>query len=200
MKTLRIGVTGGIGSGKSTICRIFKLLGIPVFEADREAKRLMNENPELKSQIIEAFGKNIYLENGELNRPRLAHIIFNNAEALSTINNLVHPAVRHEFDRWTRQQNSPYVIQEAAILFESGSYKTMNYTLLVTAPVEMRIKRVMQRDGVSREEVLARIDKQWPDEQKRKLATYEIETNEKELIIPKIIHIDKQLRDYGKIW
>ncbi len=198
--SIRVGITGGIGSGKSTVCRVFRLLGAPVFEADEVAKRLTDTNPEIKSGLIRLFGKEIYTEDGGIDRKKLAGIVFNNDFHLAKINELVHPVVRNEFRKWAELQNTPYVIHEAAILFESGFYKMMDFTILVTAPENQRIARVVKRNGISAEQVKERITKQWPDDEKRKLAGIEIKNDNKHLIIPQIIEIDKRLKEYGKIW
>lgn len=198
--TLKIGITGGIGSGKSTICKVFSLLGIPVFEADKAAKQLLNSNPEIKKEIIRLFGKEIYTANKGIDRKKLADIIFNDDFQLAKINALIHPVVRNEFQNWLELQQSPYVIHEAAILFESGFYKMMDFTILVSAPEEQRIERVMKRDGISEELVKNRMKKQWTDEEKRKLASKELVNDNLNLILPQIIEIDKRLKEYGKIW
>lgn len=197
---LTIGITGGIGSGKSTVCSIFKLLGTPVFEADKVAKDLMNSNIELKANLVHLFGEGIYTRDSVVDRKKLAKIIFNDHLQLQKINALVHPAVRNEFKNWKLKQKSSYVIHEAAILFESGFYKMMDYTILVSAPEQQRIERVIKRDKITEKEVRDRISKQWPDEQKRELASFEIKNNNEDLIIPQIIKIDNQLKKYGKIW
>jgi len=198
--TISVGITGGIGSGKSTICSIFKLLGIPVFDADMEEKKILNSNTDVKEDLIHLYGNGIYTSDGPVNRKKLAGIIFNNDIELAKVNNIIHPAVRTEYFEWLKKQKSVYVIHEAAILFESGFYKMMDFTILVTAPVEIRIKRVAERDGVTFEQVRERIAKQWSDENKRELASVEIINNNKELIIPQLVKIDKQLKEYGKIW
>lgn len=198
--TISVGITGGIGSGKSTVCEIFKLLGAPVFEADKEAKRLLDTNSEIKLKLIHLFGDDIYTANGTINRKKLAGIIFNNNIQLSKVNEVVHPVVRSEFFEWIKKQDCAYVIHEAAILFESSFYKMMDFTILVSAPENDRIKRVAKRDNVTFEQVRERIANQWSDEQKRELASLEIVNNNKELIIPQLVKIDKQLKEYGKIW
>ncbi len=195
-----VGITGGIGSGKSTDCSVFKILGVPVFEADTEAKKLINTNSVLKTGLIDLFGRDIYTPDGTINRNKLAGIIFNDEVQLTKVNELIHPVVRAEFKNWAEKQTAPYVLHEAAILFESGFYKMMDFTILVSAPEEIRINRVTSRDNSTAAEVKERINKQWPDEQKRKLATVEIINDNKELILPQIIKIDKQLKEYGKIW
>ena len=197
---IKVGVTGGIGSGKSTVCKIFRLLGVPVFEADKVAKELINSNSKIKRELINLFGEDIYMTNGLVNRKKLAGIIFNDDIQLRKINELVHPIVREEFLKWEKLQKTKYVIHEAAILFESGFYKIMDFTILVSTNKNERVKRVMKRDNIPEELVLERMEKQWSDEEKRKLATVEIKNNDENLIIPQIVKTDKQIREYGKIW
>ena len=197
--TITVGITGGIGSGKSTVCEIFRVLGIPVFEADKVARNLMNENSVIRQNLVEWFGNEIYSEN-QLNRKLLAEHIFNDDSLLNKVNSLVHPIVREEFKKWKNSQNTVYSVYEAAILFESGFYKLMDFTILITAPEQIRINRVMKRDNLSQDQVVARIKNQWPDDEKRKLATTVIINDNKNLIIPQIIEIDKKLKRDGKIW
>jgi dephospho-CoA kinase len=197
--TITVGITGGIGSGKSTVCEIFKILGIPIFEADKVAKNLMNENSVIRQNLVDWFGNEIYSGN-QLNRKLLAGLIFNNNTLLTNVNNLVHPIVREEFEKWKNKQETAYSVYEAAILFESGFYKLMDFTVLIIAPEQIRINRVMKRDNLSLEQVTARINNQWPDDEKRKLATTVIINDNKNLIIPQIIEIDKKLKRDGKIW
>lgn len=197
---LKIGVTGGIGSGKSTVCLIFKMLGTPVFEADLVAKKLINSNEEIRAGLLLLFGNKIYDDNNLLNRKMLADLIFNDDNLLEKVNNLVHPAVRNDFIHWVEKQNADYVIHEAAILFESGFYKMMDFTILVSAPIEMRIDRVVERDNIKAEMVEARIKKQWTDEEKRKFASLELVNDNQNLLIPKILEIDNKLKTDGKIW
>lgn len=197
---LKIGITGGIGSGKSTVCNVFKILGVPVFDADSVAKSLINSNAEIKTGLIELFGKNIYDQDNKVNRKMLADFIFNDNMLMEKTNKLIHPVVRNKFIQWHEQQNSVYVIHEAAILFERGFYKMMDFTILVSAPKNIRIERVVKRDKIQPEMVEARIEKQWPDEEKRNLASLEIVNDNKNLLIPQIIEIDKRLKEYGKIW
>ena len=197
--TITVGITGGIGSGKSTVCEIFRILGIPIFEADKVAKNLMNENSVIRQNLIEWFGNEIYSEN-QLNRKLLAELIFNNNSLLNKVNSLVHPIVREEFEKWKKKQETVYSVYEAAIMFESGFYKLMDFTVLITAPEQIRINRVMKRDNLSQDQVVARINNQWTDDEKRKLATTVIINDNKNLIIPRIIEIDKKLKRDGKIW
>ena len=198
--TLAIGITGGIGSGKSTVCELFKILGIPVFEADLASKKLINTNSEIKNGLIQLFGSNIYNTDKTINRKMLANLIFNDNLLLEQVNELIHPVVRTEYLNWLKQQNTAYIIHEAAILFESGFYKMMDYTILVTAPEEIRIERVIKRDNALPEIVRRRMEKQWLDEEKLKLASIELINDNKNLIIPKILEIDNKLKIHGKIW
>lgn len=197
--TIKLGITGGIGSGKSIICAVFKTLGIPVFEADRVAKKLADENPEIRKTLTAWFGEEIYAAD-VLNRKMLAQLIFNEKNNLEKVNSLIHPMVRESFVQWSEQQTTPYSIYEAAILFESGFYRLMDFTILVSAPEQLRIERVIERDKISADQVLARMQNQWTDDEKRKLASVELINDNKNLIIPQIIEIDKKLRTNGKIW
>jgi len=194
---IKVGITGGIGSGKSTICHFFKILGIPVFEADVEAKKLINTSETIKRQLIAAFGNDIYLPNQLIDRKKLADLIFNSPTLLEKVNRIVHPEVRAYFHKWVERQKSPYIIHEAAIMFESGFYKMMDYTILVTAPETDRINWVMKRENATPESVKARIEKQWTDEQKMKLASFNIKNDNKELIVPQLLELDKRFRSHG---
>jgi len=191
---LKIGITGGIGSGKTTVCRLFELLGVPVYYADVRAKMLMQTDEELIAGVKEAFGEEVYAGQ-TLNRALLGSIVFNNAGLLDVLNGLVHPAVFRDFDRWALQQKGPYVLKEAAILFESGSAKDCAYTILVKSPPELRIARVMSRDGISREDVMKRIDKQMSEEMKEKLASFVILNDEMHLVIPQVLALHDRFTD-----
>jgi len=197
---LKIGITGGIGSGKSTVCRVFSALGIPVFEADRIAKDLMNTNEEIYEKLVNLFGATVYLTDHTVDRKYLAGIVFNNPSLLAKLNEIVHPVVSETFFNWCEKQQSPYIIHEAAILFESGFYKMMDKTIAVVTIENERIQRVMKRDGLTLELVNERIKNQWSDDERIKLADFVIGNNDDELIIPQIIEIDKKLRAYGKVW
>lgn len=172
--TKTIGLTGGIGSGKTTIANHFLAAGIPVYIADDEARKIM-QSPEIIEEIKTKFGNTIF-ENGILNREKLAEIVFSNPEKLNQLNAIIHPAVQQHFENWIlKHKNSPYVIYEAAILFESGSYKKCNLIITVTAPQEARIQRIIQRDKTTREQVMKRINAQWSDEQRISKSDYVIE-------------------------
>lgn len=196
---LKVGITGGIGSGKTTVCQLFELYGVPVFYADERAKLLMHTDPILIDGIKEAFGKSVYLKDGYLDRKKLAAIVFNDAKQLERLNSLVHPAVFKDFDSWSSQQKSPYVLKEAAILFESGSDIDCSFTILVTSPPEIRISRVMSRDKISDDEVKKRMDKQMSDEKKRELADFIIRNDEQQLLIPQVIDLHHKLLELSEV-
>ena len=190
---LRVGITGGIGSGKSTISKIFEVLGIPVYYADDAAKRLMNNDEELKALIIKNFGEESY-KNGELDRKYLASIVFNNKEKLELLNSLTHPVTIRDAEQWMNRQTSPYCIKEAALLFESGAAEHLDYVIGVYAPQHIRVKRVMDRDGLTTEEVTKRISRQIEEEMKMKLCNFVITNNDKQLVIPQVLELDKKFR------
>jgi len=168
-----IGLTGGIGSGKTTISKFFSEFGIPVYIADDEAKKI-SALPETVHSIRTTFGESIF-DNGQLNREKLAKIVFNNPEKLKVLNAIIHPAVRAHFESWLKKHtNAALVVKEAAILFESGSYKDCDFVITVTAPLETRISRVLERDATTRENVINRIDSQWTDEQRISKSDYVI--------------------------
>lgn len=189
---LKIGLTGGIGSGKSTIAKVFEVLGIPVYYADKAAKELMNKNELLKQQLIFHFGENTYI-NGELNRKYLGKIVFSNKEKLELLNSLVHPATIADAAKWFQQQKAPYVIKEAALLFESGSAEGLDYVIGVAAPETIRIKRVTDRDAVDAAEVKKRMYNQLDETIKMKLCDFIIRNNEQEMILPQVLSLHKEL-------
>ena len=197
---LKIGITGGIGSGKSLVCSIFRVMGIPVFEADQVAKALYDSSEEIRGELIRMFGKRLYSSGGLLNRQMLASIIFNDKDSLGKVNSLVHPFVRKAFEEWYRLQDSHYVLHEAAILFESGFYKLMDANILVTAPAELRIRRVMERDGISREKVLSRMQNQGSEEEYREMADFIIRNDGEDFIISQVLDTDKKIRANGNLW
>mgnify|MGYP001553465195 FL=1 len=184
---LKIGITGNIGGGKTTVSKIFEVLGIPVFYADDAAKKAMVEDDTLISDLKEAFGAESYFADGTLNRKHIAAIVFNDKAQLAKLNSLVHPAVFRAFDNWVANQHAPYVIKEAALLFESTSYKMCDYSVMVTAPLELRIARVMQRDGFTQAEVESRNAKQFSEEKKIELANYIVRNDDTELVIPQVL-------------
>jgi len=176
---LKVGITGGIGSGKTTVCKMFEKLGIPVYYADDRAKYLMQHEHFLIDQIKKNFGDDVYV-NGTLDRKVLASKVFNDKAKLDLLNSLVHPAVFRDTERWIEEQKEkkvPYVLKEAALLVETGSYKALDKLIVVTAPINMRIQRVTERDNTDTEEVLARVRNQLPEEEKVKLASFIISNN-----------------------
>ena len=183
---LRIGLTGGIGSGKTIVAKIFELFDIPVYYADEASKRLYHTDKELMMNIKKHFGEDVYT-NDQLNRSKLAELVFNSPEKLDLLNNLVHPPTIRDAEQWMTRQTTPYIIKEAALIFESGSAAGLDYVIGVKAPQSLRIKRVMDRDGFSREDILSRMDKQINEEMKMRLCDFVINNDEQELIIPQVI-------------
>jgi dephospho-CoA kinase len=190
---INVGVTGGIGSGKTTVCKIFEQLDIPVYYADKEAKRLMNHDIELKSKIKILLGDEAYHRNGRLNRKFVASIVFSDKEKLEKLNELVHPAVRKDAKHWSQNQNSKYTLQEAALFVENGSYKQLDYLIVVTAPIEERIKRVVKRDNSNFDEVKRRIDNQLPEIEKTKVADFIIDNSGNTSLIHQVWKIHREL-------
>jgi len=185
---LKVGITGNIGSGKTTVSKIFEVLGIPVFYADDAAKSVMVNDPILIDAIKSTFGKASYFDDGTLNRKHIAAIVFNNEAELNKLNAIVHPATFRAFDNWLPlHQSAPYILKEAALLFESDSYKMCDKTIMVTAPLEMRIKRVMLRDNLPEAEILKREARQFSEDKKLKLADYAVSNDETELVIPQVL-------------
>lgn len=186
---LKIGLTGGIGAGKSVISRIFSILGAPVYNADAEAKKLMSSDAALLLKLREAFGPEAIGENGP-DRKALARIIFNDPDAMKLVNSLVHPAVARDFELWLEDHgNAPYVIKEAAIIFETGSQRHLDMVILITAPEEMRVKRVMKRDGATVSSVRKRMENQWPDEKKIPLAGLVLNNDSTSPLLPAILEL-----------
>ena len=189
---LKIGLTGNIGSGKTTVSKIFEVLGIPVFYADEAAKSVMVNDGQLILELKSEFGEASYFADGTLNRKHIASMVFNDDAALARLNAIVHPATFRAFDAWLADKASvPYVVKEAAILFESNSYKLCDQTIMVQAPLEMRIKRVMDRDGLSREEIEKREAHQFTEEKKAQLADHIIKNDDSELVIPQVLKLHK---------
>ncbi|HEY5462487.1 MAG TPA: dephospho-CoA kinase [Hanamia sp.] len=195
---LRIGLTGGIGSGKSTVARIFEVLGIPVYSADDASKRLMVEDKELKKNIIQSFGGQSYI-NGELNRKYLSAQVFNDSKKIELLNSLVHPATLKDAVEWTKKQNAPYTIKEAALIFESGSDKLLDFVVGVKSPLSLRIERAMKRDNVTAAQVEARMKLQMDEEEKMNLCDFIIVNDEQEMLIEQVLALhEKFLATGGK--
>lgn len=191
---LQIGITGGIGSGKTTVCRIFDTLGIPVYYADDRAKALMVSDPKLIESITKIFGKAAYLADGSLNRAHIATIAFGNKGKLALLNAAVHPAVKLDGLEWhNAQKNVPYTLKEAALMYESGNYQVLDKIIVVTAPQRVRLKRVILRDQSTAAQIKARMDKQMPEKEKKALADYIIYNHGKRALIPQVLKIHKKL-------
>jgi len=197
---IKVGITGGIGSGKSTVCRVFETSGIPVFYADTVAKSIMVTDHILVTGLKETFGQESYDDSGKLNNKHIAAIVFNDKDQLARLNALVHPAVFRAFDAWieTIPPNTPYILKEAALLFESGSYKLCDKSVLVTAPASVKIKRVMDRDGVSAGQVEARMDKQMSDDEKSKMADFLIRNDGSQSVIHQVLELHHQFLNLTK--
>lgn len=198
-KPLLIGITGGIGSGKSTVARVFSILGIPIYFADERAKWLMENNANLVKEIKNAFGTESYLPDGRLNRKFLSAEVFGHPEKTKTINSLVHPAIKKDFEAWTNSQHTPYILKEAALLFETGSHKELDKIITVTSPIKVRINRVLMRDPHRSEEQLhAIIDQQMPDEEKTSKSDYVIKNVDNKLLIPQVLQLHEKLLKLAK--
>ena len=189
----RIGLTGGIGSGKSYIAGVLEKMGYPVYYSDQQAKVLTDTHPEIRAGLISRFGTNIYSE-GILNRKELAAHIFNSEPDRIFVNQLIHPVVRADFERWCAEQHTALVFNEAAILFETGAYQQFDATVLVIAPLETRIERIMQRDRCTHEQAEARIQSQWSDEQKTPLANAIVSNNGHEAVLIQVEHLTETLK------
>jgi dephospho-CoA kinase len=194
---LKIGITGGIGSGKSTVARIFQVLGIPVYDADTRAKQLMNEDAALKEALSATFGADMYTD-GRLNRSKLAALVFNDEAKLAQLNAIVHPATIKDAANWMQQQHAPYTLKEAALIFESGSQQGLDYVIGVFAPAALRLQRAMQRDGSTKEQVQARMSKQVSDSIKMRLCNFTIINDEQQLVIPQVLAIHEKLAESGR--
>ena len=188
----RIGITGGIGSGKTYVASVFQSLGIPIFNADIQAKKIMTSSGKLIKLVKEEFGNDIY-KDSDLNKEKLASIVFSNSDKLQKLNSLVHPIVKEEFNNWCNSQKSPYVIKEAAILFESKSHLGLDAVICVSASLELRKKRLFKRDNYTEKEIQNRIENQIRQEDKEKQSDYIIVNDEKDLLLPQIIKIHKEL-------
>lgn len=185
---LKIGLTGGMGSGKTTVAKIFEVLGIPVLYADDVAKTVMHTNAALKQRIIELFGGDAYI-NDALNRPHIANIVFNDQYKLEQLNALVHPVTLAAADIWMQAQKAAYVIKEAALMFEAGAAASLDYVIGVSAPQAVRVQRVMQRDNTSRGQVLARMNNQLDETIKMKLCDFVIINDEQQAVLPQVLKL-----------
>ncbi len=193
---MRVGITGGIGSGKSTVCHIFETLGIPVFYADTWAKQLINTDPVLRAGVTAIFGPEAYTSEGEYNRPEVARMAFGQPEKLTALNALVHPAVEAESRDWHERQAKsgvPYTLKEAALMVESGGHKYLDFLIVVTAPEPLRIQRVVQRDGLAEEQVRERIRNQLPEAEKVKWADFLIQNDGTQHLIPQVVAVHQKL-------
>ncbi len=191
---IKVGITGGIGSGKTTVCKVFKILGVPIYFADIRAKVILDTNEEVKLKIINCFGNELLSDSGFVDRIKLAAFVFNSKEKLEKLNAILHPLVQIDFENWLKQHATyNYILKEAAILFESGSFKNLDSIITVIAPLDLRISRVMFRDDISKSQIESRIDKQISDEEKIKRSQFVIYNNEEEFLIPQILKIHKQL-------
>ncbi len=189
---LKVGITGGIGAGKSVVCQVFKTLGIPVFNADDTAKQLIEQDEHIVAQMKSLFGDDIYI-NGKLQRAQVASVVFKKPELLQQLNAIIHPATIEAGEKWIAKQNTDYIIKEAAIFFESGTYKQMDVMIGVTAPEELRIKRALQREGMTREKIQERIAQQMDDAEKMSRCDYVIINDGKQAIIPQVMDIHHKL-------
>lgn len=190
---ITVGITGGIGTGKSMICRIISIMGYPVFYSDTEAKEILSADANVRNQIIQSFGEESYL--GEKpNTLFLAEVVFKNQQKLEKLNQIVHPAVRQKFKIWAQNQNSPVVFNEAAVLFESGSHRNFSKTVLITSPTELRIERLLKRDESTLEKIKSRMQNQWSDDKKIPLADFVITNDEHSLIVPQVLSLLQKLK------
>ncbi len=193
---IKVGLTGGIGSGKTTVAKVFKTLGVPVYYSDIEAKIITVSDEKVIKALISEFGNNVYLPDGNVNKPYLSKLIFENNESREKINNIIHPAVAKHFNEWVKAYETvgqKYVVKEAAILFESGAYKQVDKIITVVTDVNQRIERLIKRDNNSREEVIQKINSQISDEDKIKLSDYVIYNNDDDMILPQVLEIIEKI-------
>ena len=197
---LKVGITGGIGSGKTTICKIFETLGIPIYYADARAKEIMHDNENVKQALLHLFGQEAYLSDGALNRPFISKKVFQNKSMLQQLNAIVHPAVLQDTINWFQtHQDKKYVLYEAAIMYESGSYKMLDKVITVFAPIEERIQRTIKRDNIDRKSVLDRMDKQLSEEEKMKKADYIIYNDHTQSLIEQVLATHNSLLELADI-
>jgi dephospho-CoA kinase len=194
---LKVGITGGIGSGKTTVAKVFELLGIPVYYADTATKALYKTNKDLIISLKQHFGEDIYI-NDDLDRAKLANIVFNNEEKLHLLNSLVHPATIKDAAEWMKRQTAPFIIKEAALLFESGSVSELDYVIGVQAPKHLRLKRAMKRDMSTRYDITTRMQRQIDEDIKMRLCDFVVTNNEQELVIPQVLDLHQHLLQLSK--
>jgi dephospho-CoA kinase len=197
---LKVGLTGGIGSGKTIAANVFEVLGIPVFYADRQAKELYHQK-DIRDEIKTLFGQDIYYKTGKLNTSKLASVVFNDSLLLQKLNEVIHPAVNRKFEKWisdNQHKGYSYVIKEAAIIFETGHYKSLDKTITVYAPESLRTERVIKRDNLPREQIQKRMQSQMDDNQKMQLSDYVIFNDNKELVVPQILFIHNKINEIFK--
>jgi len=187
-----IGLTGGIGSGKTTVAKLFETLGCKVYNSDDRAK-LVYYKTEIKKQVIHLLGPQAYLANGDLNKTLVSEKVFSNKELLEQLNQIIHPEVKNDFSEYCRKNSTSIIIKEAAILFEAGLHIDLNYSILVCSPLELRIKRIQKRNQLSKDEIMKRISAQWSDEQKKIMANFIIDNNEIDAIIPQVLRIFNEI-------
>ncbi|TVQ78854.1 MAG: dephospho-CoA kinase [Flavobacteriales bacterium] len=193
-KPLIVGITGGIGSGKTTVAKIFEKMGIPIYIADEKSRERTATDPRIKSYIQETYGDELFDSDGSLKRKALGEIVFPDKDKLKALNEVIHPIVAEDFKEWLAQQNAPYILKEAAVLFESGTYNDCDYIIVVIAPRELRIKRVMERSGLTREEIESRMNHQWSDDDKIALSDFVIRNGEDDALMPQIFEIHEDLK------
>ncbi len=196
--SLRIGLTGGIGSGKTIVAAVFEALGIPVYYADREAKRIMNEDDRIKLRLTAEFGESAYLNN-QLNRPYIASVVFGDRQKLELLNSIVHPITLQDSNAWMQLQPMPFAIKEAALIFESGANNHLDYIIGVYAPLQLRIQRVVARDTIDDQQVHRRIENQMNEEDKMKLCDYVIVNDEQQPVIDQVLNLHKKLVEISRL-
>ena len=193
---LKIGLTGGIGTGKTTVAHLFSGLGIPIYDSDARAKELMADNAKLKNKIVQSFGNESFI-GGQLNRKHLSKQVFNSKDLLNKLNAIVHPFVLEDFNLWVSNQNTKYIIKESAILIESGAHQNMDKIILVTCPLSLRLSRVVSRDGIAESEIIKRIDNQINEDEKKKYSDYTIENNQNlSTLKEKVYSLHKEIINY----
>jgi len=196
---IKAGITGGIGSGKSIVCEIFRTLGIPVFVSDNISRQLIDQDQDIKDQLVSLFGKDIFNNDGRLEKEKLSKLIFGDRNALKKVNAVVHPAVKKKFNEWSGQYyDHKYVIKESALLFESGNTHELDVIIMVYAPESFRIKRIIERDNLPEERIKAIIANQINDEEKIRMSDHIIYNDETQLLIPQVLKLDNLLRSGKK--